>query len=185
MAIDPECRRHGLAHPVHQENHIFRRIGIRPGLDHPVRMTTVELVGAAPQIGERLHQRVWLARIVPPERRTPAAVHICSRTDGRALDHHVGVGAKFLEFHLSNHALEHVEAVLPVGFQYVGLQPAVGIEPDRAAIREPPGAFLARAEIRGRAVGVLRPGQLRCRGRNLLHRASPVVSPDRLVPTQC
>ena len=113
--------------------------------------------------------------MVPPEGRAAVPVQIGSRMHGRALDHHVGVVSKLLELRFAHHALEHVETVLPVSLQDVGMQAAVGAEPDWPAIGKATGAFLPGAKIGRRALSVLRPGRFRRLRRNVIHGASPAT----------
>jgi hypothetical protein len=88
----------------------------------------------------------------------------------------VNVGAQFCDLVGTDHALEDIEAVLPVSLQDVGMKLAIRIETDGAAIADLPGQALALQAASGHVGSVLGPRRPRRRLGKLVHRRLPAIA---------
>ena len=86
--------------------------------------------------------------------RAAPGIHLCIGAGRCAFDHHGGIAAQFVDLGFADHALENVEAVLPVRRQNVGVQAVIRIKAHGATVIEFARETQALRLIGGHAFGV-------------------------------
>ena len=158
VAVEPQSGGHRLAHGVHEEDDVRRRVPVGQGLRHLRRVTAAQKPGAAPGVRQRLGEEVRRAGVVEPQGWPSLRVHFRVRTDRRALQHLVGVAAQFGHLVAVDESLEDVEAVLPVGRQDVRMELAAVGQANRSPVADLGGDAQPFFLVGRHAGGVLRPG---------------------------
>src|SRR5690606_11328037 len=107
--------RHVPAHAVHLMHDIFRRVVVGPRLAHLARVASAQQLRPPDWIGERLHQPIDLAHGVEAESLAPLRIDFCIWGHWGALEHLGRTTPEIFYLLCADHALEDVEAVLPLG----------------------------------------------------------------------